>query len=161
MLLIHLLKILFGVLMVRHSIKWVSYHIYHKNKKARVFHGNCRMPKDVWFALMYGINKKFKRRTKDLSYRKSLEEWMQIINANYPTLNQAGNLEVKTANNNFIPRIKRFKTTGVSPINSITHLPYADLRQRISVPCRQTNANLTISSLKNLKNSQNTMPLPE
>ncbi len=86
MFLILLLKILFSVLIVRHSIRWVSYYINHKNKKARVFHGNCRMPFDVAFALMYGINAKTKTRfkVKDLSYRKNLVEWMCILNSLYP-----------------------------------------------------------------------------
>jgi hypothetical protein len=86
MLLIHLLKILFCLLITRHIIKWVSYHIHHHNKKERVFHGNCRMPFDVEFALMYGINALTKTRfkVKDLSYRKNLVEWMCILNSLYP-----------------------------------------------------------------------------
>ncbi len=83
MLLIHLLKILFWILIIRHSIRWVSYHIHH-NKKARVFHGNCRMPFDVEFALLYGLKQKTKIRYKDLSYRKNMVEWMCILNSLYP-----------------------------------------------------------------------------
>jgi hypothetical protein len=86
MLLIHILKILFCVLIIRHSIRWVSYHIHHRNNKARVFHGNTRMPMDVELALMYGIYAKTKNRFKfkDLSYRKSLAEWKQLLNTWYP-----------------------------------------------------------------------------
>ncbi len=86
MLLIHLLKILFFVLVTRHIIKWVSYHLHSHNKKARVFHGNCRMPFDVEFAFMYGINALTKTRfkVKDLSYRKNLVEWWCILNSLYP-----------------------------------------------------------------------------
>lgn len=86
MLLIHLLKILFCLLITRHIIRWVSYHIHHRNKKARVFHGNTRMPFHVEFALMYGVNAltKIRFKIKDLSYRKSLEEWRQLLNTIYP-----------------------------------------------------------------------------
>jgi hypothetical protein len=58
MFLIHLLKILFWVLIVRHAIRWVSYHINNKNKKARIFHGNCRMPKEVALALTELMNRR-------------------------------------------------------------------------------------------------------
>jgi hypothetical protein len=86
MFLIHLLKILFWLLVIRHTIKWVSYHIHHHNKKTRVFHGNCKTPEEVEFALMYGINAKTKTRFKfkDLSYRKTLAEWKQLLNSIYP-----------------------------------------------------------------------------
>jgi hypothetical protein len=86
MLLIQLLKILFSALIIRHIIRWVSYHIHHHNKKARVFHGNCRMPFDVEFALIYGINALTKTRFKviDLSYRKTLLQWKLLLNEIYP-----------------------------------------------------------------------------
>ncbi len=82
--LILLLKILLLVLVIRYIIRWVSYHWHHRNKKTRVFHGNCRMPFDVEFALMYGLKPKTKFRYRDLSHRKSLVEWMCILNSLYP-----------------------------------------------------------------------------
>jgi hypothetical protein len=84
MFLVHLIEILFCVLITRHSIRWVSYHLRHRNKKARVFRGNCRMPKEVMLALLYGIKPKSRFKVKDLSYRKSLAEWKQLLNTIYP-----------------------------------------------------------------------------
>jgi hypothetical protein len=166
MLLITLLKILFSVLVTRHTIKWVSYHIHHRNKKARIFHGNCRMPKEVMFALMYGINAKAKNRfkIKDLSYRKTLAEWKRLLNSIYPSDSKinipsymhtnlkspSGDLGVtignrkrklfpqfKTGNNNF-PRTCRGSQSGILPKTS-------DIRDKIL-------------NLKNLKNSRFTTP---
>ncbi len=117
--LILLLKILLLVLVIRYIIRWVSYHWHHRNKKTRVFHGNCRMPFDVEFALMYGLKPKTKFRYRDLSHRKSLVEWMCILNSLYPpdklTITRPSHynlkspsrdLGVKHGNNNFI-RIKK------------------------------------------------------
>jgi hypothetical protein len=103
MLLIHLLKILFSVLIIRHFIRWVSYHIHHHNKKERIYHGNTRMPKDVMLALLYGINGKPKIRFKDLSYRKSLAEWWQLINSIYPPDNELSITSQTHTNSNLDP----------------------------------------------------------
>jgi hypothetical protein len=59
--------------------------MHSHNKKTRVFHGNCRMPKELEFALLYGIRPKIKIRYKDLSYRKSLAQWWQLLKSNYPS----------------------------------------------------------------------------
>jgi hypothetical protein len=88
MILIILLKILFYILAIREAIAIVSRYYNSGAKKARVFHGNCRMPKDVLFALMYGLKTKTKFPSKDLSYKKSLAQWWQLINANYPVENK-------------------------------------------------------------------------
>jgi hypothetical protein len=84
MFLILILKILFPVLIAWYLTLCVSYHIRHHNKKARVFHGNCRMPYDVEFALMYGIKPKTRFKVIDWSYRKSLPEWKRFLNTIYP-----------------------------------------------------------------------------
>jgi hypothetical protein len=173
MLLIHLLKILFLILVIRHTIKWVSYHINHKNKKARVFHGNTRMPFDVEFALMYGIKPKTRFKVKDLSYRKNLVEWMCILNSLYPPDNLTnthqphtnphpnlfgvaiGNRkqfpfpQLKTGNNNFI-RVKKI-------YNVITAKPCAKNNNVVS----SFLINTKIINFNNLKIPQNVIPCPK
>jgi hypothetical protein len=113
MLLIHLLKILFWILIIRHSIRWVSYHIHHHNKKERIYHGNTRMPKDVMLALLYGINGKPKIRFKDLSYRKSLAEWWQLINNIYPPDNELTITSQTHANSKLVTPASRDSTTQI------------------------------------------------
>jgi hypothetical protein len=177
MLLIYLLKILFWLLVIRYTIKWVSYHIHHHNKKSRVFHGNCRMPKEIMLALMYGIKTKNRFKFKDLSYRKSLAEWMQLINTCYPP----DNLNIKPP-----PHPKPTLVTPKSPKGGFSlalftnvnmkQFPFSQfktgnnnfikIKKEFNVftakPCVKNNGvvsslliNTKIVGIKNLKNSQN------
>jgi hypothetical protein len=178
MLLVHLIEILLWVLIIRHAIRWVSYHINHKNKKARVFRGNCRMPFDVAFALLYGINAKRKKRVKDLSYRKSLAEWMQLINANYPPDNDftlqphpntnpnlitpKGDFSLKWFSNGNRKR-KQFPElkTGnnkFSRIKKMHNVFTAKLCAKNNGVVSSLLANTKIAGINNLKNSQNPIP---
>ncbi len=175
MLLILLLKILFCLLVTRYVIKWVSYHINHKNKKARVFHGNTRMPFDVEFALMYGLKPKTKFRYKDLSYRKNLVEWWCILNSLYPPDNlnnkpshhtniksPLGDLGVTNGNRKRkpFPKLK----TGNNTFNRIKKI-YNVFSAK---PCAKNNnvvssflINTKINNFNNLKISQNAIPFPK
>ncbi len=168
MLLFHLIKIILCVLVIRHTIKWVSYHINHKNKKARVFHGNCRMPIDVELALLYGIKPKTKFCGKDLSYRKNLVEWMCILNSLYPPDNLNftrpsrvnANLvdkkrkqfpfpQLKTGNNNFIRVKKIYNVFSAKPCAKNNNVVSSFL------------INTKIINFNNLKIPQNPIPFPK
>jgi hypothetical protein len=181
MLLIYLLKILFWVLIIRHTIKWVSYHLHHHNKKTRVFHGNTRMPKELEFALMFGLFAKRKKRFKDLSYRKTPAEWMQLINANYPPDNlniipQPNSNPINlTLQSHANPNSNLIGDLGVT-IGNQKQFPFPNLKtgnnnftkikKEFNVftakPCAKNNRvvssflfNTKIAGIKNLKNSQN------
>ncbi len=170
MFLILLIKIIFLILIIRYSIRWVSYHINHKNKKAKVFHGNTRMPFHVEFALMYGINAKTKTRfkIKDLSYRKNLVEWMCILNSLYPPDNlnftrpsriNANSVDrkrktfpfpkIKTGNNNFIP------------IKKICNVFTAKLCAKNNGVVSSFLFSTKIAGINNLKIPQNPIPFPK
>jgi hypothetical protein len=168
MLLILLIKIILCTLVIRHIIRWVSYHINHKNKTARVFLGNCRMPVDVELALLYGIYAKTKICFKDLSYRKNLVEWMCILNSLYPpdNLNFTRPLRV---NANLADRKRKpflFPQSETGKDNYIfIKKPYSLLIPKLFaknnsvIPANSLNTK--IISLKNLKIPQNVIPFPE
>jgi hypothetical protein len=181
MLLIHILKILFWILIIRHSIRWVSYHIHHRNNKARVFHGNTRMPMDVELALMNGIYAKTKTRFKfkDLSYRKSLVEWMCILNSLYPPDNLTVtrppytnlvtpkspkgdfSLELFTIGNRKpFPQLETRKDGLIvikKPCNLLIPKPFAKNNSVSSATSRHTK----ILKINNLKILKSTIPFPE
>jgi hypothetical protein len=151
-------------------MKWVSYHWHHRNKKARVFHGNTRMPMDVELALVYGINALTKTcfKIKDLSYRKNLVEWMCILNSLYPpdNLNFTRPLRV---NANLADRKRKpflFPQSETGKDNYIfIKKPYSLLIPKLFaknnsvIPANSLNTK--IISLKNLKIPQNVIPFPE
>jgi hypothetical protein len=181
----HLIYILLLLLVIRHTTRWVSYHIHHCNKKARVFHGNCRMPKGVEFALMYGINAKAKKRfkIKDVSYRKSLAEWMQLINTIYPPNSKinipsyihtnlkspSGDLGVTTGNRKQFPFPKlktgnnNFSGIFIPLLFSRRGLSYKRSRGGYNLTLHKTsNSNAKIISFNNnLKIYQNVIPFPK
>jgi hypothetical protein len=148
----------------------VSYHIHHKNKKAKVFHGNCRMPFDVEFALMYGINAKTKISYKDISYRKNLVEWMCILNSLYPpdnlTIthpshpNSNSNLAVGNPKRKPFPQ---FKTGN----NNFTHIKKAYNVTTAKLCAKNNNVvssfliSTKIINFNNLKIPQNAIPFPK
>ncbi len=180
----HLVYILLWLVAIRYCIKWVSYHINHKNKKTRVFHGNTRMPFDVEFALMYGINAKTKTRFKfkDLSYRKNLVEWMCILDSLYPPDNKLNSTPPSHANPNpnLITPPSRVNANLVDRKRKPFPFPqfktgdnnFIRIKKIYNVitakPCAKNNnvvssflINTKIINLNNLKIPQNPIPFPK
>jgi hypothetical protein len=147
--------------MIRHTIRWVSYHINHNNKKARVFHGNCRMPFDVEFALMYGIKTKTRFKVIDLSYRKNLAEWMCILNSLYPPdYESSGNdFTLQPHLNSSSNNVKRLLHPNPAPLLSLGgDKAFAGSRGGFYILNKTRVINTKIISINNLKNSQNPVP---
>ncbi len=176
MLLIHLLKILFCLLLTRYVVKWVSYHWHHRNKKARVFHGNCRLPMGIELALLYGLKSKTKIRYKDLSYRKNLVEWWCILNSLYPpdnliitppshansNSNLTGDLGVTIGNRKRKP-FPQFKTgnTNFIRIKKIYNVITAKLCAKNNNVVSSFLLNTKIINFNNLKIPKNAIPFPK
>ncbi len=174
MLLFNLIKIIFLLWVIRHIIKWVRYHIHHRNKKTRVFHGNCRMPFDVEFALMYGINALTKTRFKgkDLSYRKSLVQWWLVINSNYPDDSKVNSPPRNHINSTLVngnrKQFPQLKTRNNNSSQNVIPLllsrrgqSYAGSWGGFCTLNKTCDINTKIISFNNLKIPQNTIPFPK
>lgn len=172
MILVLFIKLLFLLLITRYVIYLVHHHFNHNNKTTRVFRGNCSISKDVMLALLYGIKTKARFKFKDLSYRKSLAEWMKMINGNYPSdnlniippsnvnKNQFPFPKLETGNNNLIHFLKLYSHSNFisknnaiidkSKISHITHLSHTN-----------TNSNHNNIPFKILKNTPSLTPFPK
>jgi hypothetical protein len=135
------------------------------------------MPMDVEIALMYGIKAVTKTRFKfkDLSYRKSLAEWMCLLNSLYPPDSELnipshytdlksplGDLGVTNRKLKPFPFPQLETRKGdlmviKKPYNLLIPKPFAKNNSVIS----SVSLNAKIIKINNLKISQNTIPFPK
>jgi hypothetical protein len=128
----------------------------------------------VEFALMYGIYAKARGHFKviDLSYRKSLKEWMRLVNSHYPhdskiNSSPGTNRDSNLVNGNMkqVP-FPKLKTGNNNSIQTFIPTPffkgqsYAGSRGGFSTLNKTCSDNYKTGNFKNLKIPQNTIPFP-